>query len=248
MSSTARIMGIIEAIVARQETGVSFAEIVAQTGMPKATVHRLLKELSESGYLTISPEGKKYKGSLKLASIGAGVMASFDLRDHVHPQMIRMHQETGHICNMAVKHGDLGIYVDKVESRDFGIKLFSAVGKTFPLHCTALGKVLLAHSEPEEVDRILSSPLQSFTPQTITDPGELKKELEAIRLKGYALDREEITRGIVCVAAPVQGHNVELIGAISVTFPKYIDEERGIEAEIHVVKRYAAAISGAPAF
>ena len=244
MSSTARILGIIETIVAHQESGLSFAEIVAQTGMPKATVHRLLKELNEAGYLTFGPESKKYKGSLKLASLGAGVMSCFDLRDHVHPQMIKMHQETHHVCNMAVKHGDLGIYVDKVESQDFGIKLFSAVGKTFPLHSTALGKVLLAHCAPPEVKRILSLPLTSFTSQTITDPEKLREELQVILQQGYAVDREEVTRGLMCVAAPIHGHNGDLIGAISVTFPTYIYEERGIETEIEVVKRYAAAISG----
>lgn len=247
MSSSARILSIIETVVAHQETGLSFAEIVARTGMPKASVHRLLRELGECGYLTFSPEAKKYKGSLKLASLGAGVMAAFDLRDHVHPQMIRMQQETKAICNMAVKHGDLGIYVDKVESQDFGIKLFSEVGKTFPLHCTALGKVLLAYSPSAEADRILAQPLQPFTPQTITDPIKLKIELDAVRRQGFAIDQEEITRGIVCVASPVRGHNGELIGAISVTFPKYIQEERGIQIEIDVVKRYAAAISGTPA-
>jgi len=244
MSSTARILGIIETIVARQETGLTFTEIVAQSGMPKATVHRIVKELSEAGYLTFSPETKKYRGSLKLASLGAGVMASFDLRDHVHPQMIKMHQETKHTCNLAVKHGDLGIYVDKIESQDFGIKLFSAVGKTFPLHCTALGKVLLAHSAPREVKRVLSPPLTSFTSRTITDPEKLREELRIIRRQGYAVDREEVTRGLMCVAAPIYGHNEDVIGAISVTFPKYIDEEGGIETEIEVVKRYAAAISG----
>jgi IclR family transcriptional regulator, KDG regulon repressor len=244
MSSTARILGIIETIVTRQETGLTFTEIVAQSGMPKATVHRILKELSEAGYLAFSPDTKKFRGSLKLASLGAGVMASFDLRDHVHPQMIKMHQETQHTCNLAVKHGDLGIYVDKIESQDFGIKLFSAVGKTFPLHCTALGKVLLAHSSPQEVTRVLSLPLTSFTAQTITDPEKLREELQIIRKQGYSVDREEITRGLMCVAAPIYGHNEDVLGAISATFPKYLYEERGIASEIEVVKRYAAAISG----
>ena len=85
MSSIAKIVQIIEMVVARQDNGVNFADVVALTGIPKATVHRFLKELTAEGLLTFSRETKRYRGSLRLAALGAGVMANFDLRDHVHP-------------------------------------------------------------------------------------------------------------------------------------------------------------------
>jgi IclR family KDG regulon transcriptional repressor len=244
MSSSERIIRVIETVVAHQHTGLRFAEIVEATGIAKATVHRLLAELTDLGILSFSIESKRYRASLKLASLGAGVIANFDLRNHVHPQLVKMHQETKHTCNMGIKQGDMGIYTDKIESHNYGIKLFSEVGKTFPLYCTALGKVLLAYSPASERKRILSLPMKPFTSKTITDARQLMRQLSLVRNQGYALDSEEITRGIICIAAPVFGPQEDLLCAISITFPAYLSEERGIAPEIEAIKRHAAAISG----
>jgi DNA-binding IclR family transcriptional regulator len=92
-----------------------------------------------------------------------------------------------------------------------------------------------------------------FTPHTITDPAALRRELDRVRRCGYAVDREEITRGIVCVAAPIRSRDGETVASISVAFPAYISRERGLRGEIRVVTRYASEItaalqgSGAPA-
>jgi len=244
MSSSERIIRLIEAVVSHQHTGIRFAEIVEETGIAKATAHRLLGELIDLGILSFNIESKRYRGSLKLASLGAGVIANFNLRNHVHPQLINLHQETKHTCNMGIKQGDVGIYADKIESQDYGIKLFSEVGKTFPLYCTALGKVLLAYGPAAERKRILSLPMKPFTSKTVTDARQLAQQLATVREQGYALDSEEITRGIICIAAPVFGPNEDIICAISVTFPAYLAEERGIESDIEAIKRYASAISG----
>ena len=77
-----------------------------------------------------------------------------------------------------------------------------------------------------------------------TDPEMFRRELALIRERGYAIDNEEITRGIMCVAAPVFGPDGEVICAISITFPSYINDDRGIEPEIKAIKKYAALISG----
>ncbi len=244
MNSSERIIRVIETVVSRQHTGIRFTEVVEETGIAKATVHRLLGELIDLGILTFSTESKRYRASLKLASLGAGVIANFNLRNHVHPQLIKLHQETKHTCNMGIKQGDVGIYTDKIESHDYGIKLFSEVGKTFPLYCTALGKVLLAYGPAAERKRVLSRPMKPFTPKTVTDARQLVQQLTTVREQGFALDCEEITRGIICIAAPVFGPHEDILCAISVTFPAYLAEERGIASDIEAVKRHASAISG----
>jgi DNA-binding IclR family transcriptional regulator len=162
--------------------------------------------------------------------------------------------ETGHTCNLGVLDGDAGVYLDKLESPEaFRVRLFSDIGKRFPLHCTGMGKILLAGMRPAEASRILARRLKEFTPHTITDPGTLKRELDRVRRCGYALDREEITRGIVCIAAPIRNQDEETVAAISVAFPAYISRERGMRDDIRFVTRCAAAItaalqgSGAPA-
>jgi DNA-binding IclR family transcriptional regulator len=245
MSPLFKVFSIIEAVVARQDKGASYSEIVAALNLPKSSVHRILKDLSSLGYITFNPETKRYFGSLRLASLGAEVMAHFQLRDHVRPYLLELHRKTEHTTNLGVLDGTMGVFIDKIESKDFGIKLFSEIGKTFPLHCTGLGKALLAFSSDDTVAQLLKSPLEAVTERTITDPDQFRQELEHIREQGFALDDEEITRGIMCTAAPVFGFNGEMVAAVSVTFPTYINEDSGIETEITAVKKTASRISDA---
>ena len=244
MNPLFKVFSIIENIVAGQDKGVTYSEIVAALNLPKSSVHRILKDLIELGYLSFNPETKKYFGSLRLAALGAEVMSNFQLRDHVRPHLLELHRETDHTTNLGVLDGIMGVFVDKIESKDFGIKLFSEIGKTFPLHCTGLGKTLLAFSSNDTVVKFLESPIEALTDKTITDPEVFKRELVLIRDRGYAIDNEEITRGIMCVAAPVFGFNEEMVGAISLTFPAYLNDDRGIKPEIESIKKYAALISG----
>ena len=245
MCSFSKVFSVLETVIANQDRGLSFSEAASKTGLPKASVHRILKGLMELGYLNFNPETKRYRGTLKLATLGSEVMSHFDLREHAHPYLLKMHRDTGHTCNMGIRNGNAGIYIDKIEAEDYGIKLYSAVGKSFPLYCTGMGKILLAWAPDEEIEAALAGPLESFTEKTVTDPGELRKQLGWIREQGYALDVEEITRGIICVAAPVFGVGGNLIAAISLTFPSYVYHDRGIEREIEAIKRHAAAIGGA---
>jgi DNA-binding IclR family transcriptional regulator len=243
MSSLGKIFTTIETVVSEQELGVPFSAIVAKTGLPKASVHRTLKGLTELGYLNFNSATKHYYGSLRLAALGAEVISKFDLRDHLHPKLQQMHDETNQTCNAAILENDQGIFIDKIEAKHYGIRLFSAVGKCFPLHSTALGKVFLAYN-PTIAEKILRRKLQAYTDNTITEAPLLRRELATIRKIGYAIDNEEITRGVICVAAPVFGISDEVTCAISITFQSHIYHDRGIDPEIDVLKRYSTEISG----
>ena len=238
-----KVFLIIETVVTRQDTGMTYSEILAALDLPKSSVHRILKELTALGYLTFNPETKRYFGSLRLAALGAEVMSHFQLREYIRPHLLELHRETDHTTNFGVLDGTQGVFVDKIESRDFGIKLFSEIGKTFPLHCTGLGKVLLAYSAPSILKKLLDSPLEAMTEKTITKKATLKREMAAIQNQGYAVDDEEITRGIICLAAPIFGFDKRLAGAISITFPSYIRNDRSIDPEIAAIKKYADRIS-----
>lgn len=244
-TSFKKIFTVLEAVIAHQDNGLSFSDVAAETGLPRASVHRALKGLVDLGYLNYNPETKRYRGALKLANLGSEVVGHFDLREHARPYLLEMHRNTGHTCNMGIKNGNRGIHIDKVEAQDYGIKLCSEVGKSFPLHCTGMGKSLLAWSPQEEVDAVLAEPLEVFTEKTVRNPDDLRELLQKIRGQGYSLDDEEITRGMMCVAAPVFGIDGHVIAAISVTFPTYVSTERGLDREIETIKHYAAAIGGA---
>jgi DNA-binding IclR family transcriptional regulator len=243
MNPLSKVFKIIETVVSMQDTGATYSDIFSTLKLPKSTVHRILKDLTEIGYVTYNQETKRYYGSLGLARLGAEVMSNFQLRKHIRPFLAELHRETEHTSNLGILDGNTGVFLDKIEAKDFGIKLFSELGKTFPLHCTGLGKIFLAYSGRDIVENILQNPLEAITQNTITDPQNLKVELSRVKKQGYALDNEEITRGIVCVAAPVLGFNNKIIAAISIAFPAYIEKERGIEREIKAIKKYSEIIS-----
>jgi IclR family KDG regulon transcriptional repressor len=226
---------ILERVVAHQYDGQSFSEIVKTNNLPKSSAHRILRLLVDMGYLAFDQNTKKFRGSLKIAKLGALVTESFDLRTAARPYLERLHEITGHTCHLGIINRTRGVYLDKIEPRTYGIRLFSAAGKDFPLHCTAMGKILLAFSGPALKSQILEGKLDSFTEYTITDPTIMHDELEEIIRNGYAIDREEITRGIVCVAAPIINHDKEVVASVSVTFLSYLANERGIDQEIEAV-------------
>jgi IclR family KDG regulon transcriptional repressor len=243
MNPLHKVFSIIETVISGQDKGVTFSQIVTELNLPKSSTHRILKDLTDLGYLNFNPETKRYFGSLSLAALGAEVMSHFQLREHVRPHLFKLHKETNHTTNLGILEGTVGVFADKIESNDFGIKLFSEIGKTFPLHCTGLGKTLLAFSSNNIVTKLLQTPLKVYTDKTITDPAVFKQELALIREQGYGLDNEEITRGIMCVAGPVFAFKGKMVCAISITFPTYINEDRGIKPEIEAIKKYSELIS-----
>jgi len=235
MSALSKGFKIITAVTAAGKVGLPFAGIVNATGLPKASTHRLLKELVELSALTLDAQTRHYRGGLLLARIGASVTASYDFRDAARPYLQQLHDETGHVATLGILNEDTGAYIDKIESASFGLRLHSEIGKSFPLHSTAMGKVMLAYSETALIRRVASRKLESFTPQTITDATKLRQELKQIKADGYAVDDEEMTRGFICVAAPIFGLDGSVAGAMSCTFPTYVRQEQGIQAQVDAV-------------
>ena len=243
MSAISKGFQIVEAVASAGSNGLPFARIVEETGIPKASAHRLLQELVDLSALTLDPVSRCYRGGLLLARIGAAVASSYDIRDAARPYLQALHDACGHVATLGVRNNDTGVYIDKIEARDFGLRLHSEIGKTFPLHCTAMGKVLLSHADAITIRRATNRKLEAFTANTITDGKRLRQELAQVKENGFAIDDEEITRGLVCVAAPILGIDGNVAGAMSCTIPSYIQTERGIDAEIAAVRRLAAQAS-----
>ena len=243
MGSTSKSFRLIEAVVGAGSGGTTFSQAVRRSGVPKSTAHRLLNELTEIGAVRFDTDSKTYSGGLLLARLGSAVAAGYDLRKVVRPHLETLHEKTGHTTTLGIRDGDHGIYLDKVESDDFGIRLHSEIGKAFPLHCTGIGKVLLSAVAGDELTAILRRKLDAMTINTITSKAQLRASLEDVRRLGYAIDDEEITRGLVCVAAPVLGPDGQVAGALSCTFPTWMRDERGMDAEIEAVTAAAAAAS-----
>ncbi len=243
MGALSKGFRILEA-VRQSDGGHSFSDIVATTALPKATVHRLLAELVSLGALTFDEASREYRFGLLLAKLGAAVTASYNVRQIARPHIEALHRKTGQVVTLGIRDDDTGIYLDKIESKDFGIRLHSEIGKSFPLHCTAMGKVLLANADKSIINRIVSRSLQSFTENTISDGRKLRDELALTLERGYGIDDEEITRGLVCIAAPVHGIGGQVEAALSCTVPSYVLEDTEIGDLISMVLETANAASG----
>ena len=133
-------------------------------------------------------------------------------------ELVRKCNETVHL---GVLEGGEVLYLAKEESSQT-IRMISYVGKRAPLHCTALGKVLLAFLPEEERKKILKQEeLPRLTDNTITDRNKLEKELSKIQIQGFALDREENEKDVRCIAAPIRNYRGEVIAAISISSPVF---------------------------
>jgi len=231
MSSLANGFKIIEAVVARQIHGLTFTEILTRTALPRSSAHRLVKELTALNLLSYDAETKTYRGSFSLAAIGAQVTSNLDIRQTCRPAMKALQEALGFVVTLSICGEESGIYIDKIEPQDFGLRLHSEIGKSFPLHCTAMGKIHLAFGADNLRQIVLGKPLEAFTETTITDPEILRKELDQVRAQGYAIDDEEISRGLTCIGAPIFGLNGEVIAAMSLTAPSHV-YENGIADDV----------------
>lgn len=239
MSSLVNAFKIIELVVSRQSEGLTFTQILRDSGLPRSSAHRLLKELTGLNLLTYEPETKTYRGGLPLAAIGAQIISGFDVRQNSRQALKALHDALGYVVTLSIYGEDSGIYIDKIEARDFSLRLHSEIGKSFPLHCTAMGKVHLAYGDTRLQQRIAQSELEAFTEQTITTSDKLFQELEQVRQQGYAIDDEEISRGLTCIGAPIFGLNGEVVAALSLTAPSHIYDDGIPDSIIQTVLEYA---------
>ena len=240
VSAAARAFVIVEHLSHQRSAGLE--ELSREVGLAKPTVYRFLLTLQELGYVR-RVDGDRWTMSLKLFTLGARALDHLDLVAAARPIAEEMADELGETVHMGVLDGDSAVYVLKIESQ-FTIRMISRVGRRMPLHCTAIGKVLLAFSSAEEREEALRNVrLVPFTKNSLTTRAELDAELQRIREQGYALDNEEREEDLRCIGAPVFDHTSAVVATISVSWPGF-RYERGDESEkIRKVRDAAARIS-----
>lgn len=246
MGSLARGLQILEYVADNQGSGVTYPQILAHTGFPQSSCFRLVKELVALDYLTYNETTRHYYVSMRIAGLGTAIANDNSISRILHPLMEKLRDESSQTCNLGIMNNDCGMFLDVLYSRANTIKLLSRIGAPFPLHCTALGKVLLAHASPEKCGVVLAAPLKSLTPRSITNRVYLEQQLKEVLEKGYAAEHEESTLGIHCYAAPVFDYSGKNIAAVSIACP-YFDFEKPGEPErlIDIVRRYGENMSRA---
>jgi DNA-binding IclR family transcriptional regulator len=213
--SLERGLKILE-ILAKSRAGLSLSQVTRQLGLPKSSVHCLLRTFENSGYVYRDVSCGKYRVSLSICDLARQALHSMSLREQARQPLRRLAERTGLTVHMAVLEQGSCILIEKVTP--LGVpRTATWLGKQLALHCTAVGKVLLAYSTEADAEQLISNQgLIRYNDNTICSVRQLKHELETIRLRGYALDDEEEEIGVRCLGAPIFDAHGEAVAALSI--------------------------------
>ena len=193
--------------------GLSVTFIARELQLEKSSVFRFLRTLHNYGYAEQDERTRRYRLGARLVVLGQRRLHQFTLREQAHPFLRRLVDETGECAHLAVLSRGQAFYVDQVDT-SASLRVTTGIGTMAPLHCTALGKVMLAFDGIQPAEE-----LSVYTSQTITEVAELNQQLERTRELGYAIDDEEYTIGVRCLASPVWGDSGDLVGAMGISGP-----------------------------
>lgn len=217
--SVVRAFSILELFTA-ERPNLSLTEISRELQLDKGTVHRFVRTLISLGYLEQDDVTKTYSLGLRAIRFGLHVLNKNGLRRQALPHLTELARITGCTVNMAVLDGKEILYVARLANRIATPEILSIeleVGSRLPAHCTAMGKALLAWLPDDRVQAIMGpEPYYACSSKTITTWDGLRSELKRIRERGYSTNNQELMEGLQCIAAPVFGHEGNVIAAVNI--------------------------------
>ncbi|MCW3039731.1 MAG: transcriptional regulator [Solirubrobacterales bacterium] len=194
-------------------------EVAARLAMSKSKAHLLLSSMAEIGLLRRGPGGR-YAIGWRALTLERLVTGNTPFRPLAHAMAVRLARHCGEMIHVAALDAGRVVYVDRVPGVRAAKVPVSGVGATLPAHCSGVGKLLLAHLQPVDIDAVLDEHgMPQLTPATICERGALYAELHRIRRDGVAFDREEVQRGLSCVAAPIADAEGRVVAAMSISAP-----------------------------
>lgn len=231
IQSVAQAFTIVEYL--REAGGATLSQAAEDLGMPVSTAHIHLSTLVESGYVVKKDD--VYRCSFQFLRIGGGMRDEMALYRAAKSELDDLQETTGEHTNVVVEENGYSVQLYKSQSPD-SIDDDASLGEHLYLHSTATGKAILAELPEDDLARIIEKRgLTSQTEDTITDEDELREELEAIRERGYSINRGEHFSGVSAVGTAIVSDPDDLIGAISISGPRSrmgperIEEELGPE-------------------
>lgn len=241
VQSVERAISILKCFTSKK-TELKLSEIASELGLNISTVHGIVMTLKQNGLLEQSEEYQKYRLGYSLIELGDRAAKSLDILrlslPIIKPLGARI-VETVHIATLDQLEV---IYIQKEESTQ-SMRIYTTIGSRNPAHCTGVGKAMLAHLDAEVLESIIPEKMDRFTANTLTLKSELIKELATIRANGYAIDNEEITEGLTCVAAPIFDHLGRASYAISISGPTLRMTREKMREAIELIQPAAAELS-----
>jgi IclR family KDG regulon transcriptional repressor len=243
VAAVLKVFAILQALAERSEIGIS--ELSIRLAMPKATVYRFLNTMKTLGFVRQEPDSERYGLTMKVFELGTKALQYPELVSLANPQMQMLADRTGETVHLGMLIDSEIIYVHKVDSRHM-LGMYSRVGRRAPIHCTAIGKVLLAWENAERREHVLAGvKFERFRDKTITDHDAFIHELDRTKAQGFGQDREEFDDHIRCLGVPIFDRFNQAVAGLSVSFPTFrYDEAR--EPEIVAMLRDASRAISEP--
>jgi DNA-binding IclR family transcriptional regulator len=243
VKSAERLLDVLE-LLAHESRPLSTMTIAGECGIPKSSAHQLLNVMRDRGFVSYQERERTWGLGAALFRIGSAYLRSAPLQRLGRQLLEELARRTGDTSHLAVLRGTEVLYVDKEQPVGDGTSLVTEIGVRLPAHLTAVGRAILAQLPPAEVvGRYGDAPLARRTGRGPRSLRALQRELREISACGYALDREMVTAGISCLAAPVFGHDGAPEAAIGVTFISAQRSNADIESAAEVTREIAARLS-----
>jgi IclR family transcriptional regulator, acetate operon repressor len=199
--------------------GMSLTELAEAAGQSPATVYRVLQTLESHGIAEFQPAQQLWFVGREAFRIGSAFLGRSSLVEQARAVMRELMAETGETANLAIADGGQVVFLSQVETHE-PIRAFFRPGTRGTIHASGIGKALLAYYPVERLDRIIRDQgLPAYTPHTITDRARLLDEMALTRTRGWAIDDEERTEGMRCIAAPIFNEFREAVAGVSVSGP-----------------------------
>jgi IclR family transcriptional regulator, pca regulon regulatory protein len=214
VQSLARGLAVIRAFDA-DNAELTLTEVAKATGLTRAAARRFLYTLVELGY--VRTDGKRFSLRPRILELGYAYLSSLSLPELAMPAMERLVEQVRESSSMAVLDGEDVVYVARVPTKRI-MSVAISVGTRFPAYATSMGRVLLAHRDPEWLASYLAAAkLEPLTSRTVTDPNQLRELLDQVRTDGYCLVDEELEEGLRSIAAPIRDGSGQVVAAINVS-------------------------------
>lgn len=214
VQSLARGLAVIRAFDA-DHPELTLSDVAKSTGLTRAAARRFLHTLVELGY--VRTDGRLFALRPRILELGYAYLSSLSLPELAMPMMERVVEQVRESCSLAVLDGEDVVYVARVPTKRI-MSVAISVGTRFPAYATSMGRVLLAHREPDWLDEYLATAkLEPLTRRTVTDPGQLRDILRKVRAQGYCLVDEELEEGLRSIAAPIRDGDGRVVAAINVS-------------------------------
>ena len=217
-SSTAlKALKVLE-VVAFSPQPISVSEVAEQEGFDKGTAYRMLQTLVDAGYVIQDELSKRYKLSYKVIALSRNLLADNEVTELIRHKLEQIAEETGETLHLSVLDRQKTVIVLKVKGTQL-VAVDFQIGDREVLHCTSIGKALLAYQDMRYIEEVIASGLPKMGENTITDPDEFRRELQRVRTQGYAIDDYEFSDNMRCIAVPIFESGGRVIRGISISGP-----------------------------